>query len=157
MGMTARASFRNSEGISYPKSILRVEVLENHKILRVLDGTWNLDGEYLLNEQQWYIPMLMDMYMGLIKNHEYGEVSDVAARCATADDSGSVSLCSTGNATEIPFDSSADARAEVKAEVGCGEDISCSLVTKKNIWYLNGSQSLDGDRYLNAIEIKEVI
>jgi hypothetical protein len=157
MGMAASTSLWSREEISCQKSILRVEVLENHRILRVLDGTWNLDGEYLLNEQQWYIPMFMDMYMGLVKNNEYGEMLNVVTRCVAADNSSSVSLHSSRNSTKIQQDSLVDARAEMKAEVECWENISCSLITKKNIWYLNGTQLLDGSRYLNAIEIKEVI
>lgn len=33
--------------------------------------------------------------------------------------------------------------------------LDCVIVKKKNIWYLNGEQKLDGSKYLNAIEEKE--
>lgn len=37
------------------------------------------------------------------------------------------------------------------------ENIESTLISKRNIWYLDGSQCLDGSRYLNAIEKKEEI
>lgn len=157
MDCIAISSFASMDKISLPKTSIRFEVMENHKILRLFDGTWNLDGEYMLNEQQWYIPSFMNMYIGRLMNNEHGKVSDVAARCVATNDYESVLFCSAGNSTEIILEQSVNSRANIITEIDCKENISCSLVTKKNIWYLNGSQLLDGNRCLNAIEIKEVI
>ena len=35
-------------------------------------------------------------------------------------------------------------------------DLDGMVISKRNIWYLNGQQQLDGSKYLNAIEKKEV-
>lgn len=127
------------------------------KNAKKLDGTWILDGTTLFGGQMWRVPMLLGMHMGHAISDETADLSDIAARFSFRHSDETMALDSVESSVKIQSVSAVDAKAKITAEIDYKSDISCSLITRKNMWYLDGSQLLDGNRYFNATEIKEVI
>lgn len=127
------------------------------KSFKTLDGMWNLDGTHILNEQQWHIPMATKMHIGRLVNGAHSRIQGAAARYSVAHGYASALFCPVETSIKATGRPLANAGACVRAESCCREDVSCSLVTKKSMWHLDGIHPLDGCRCLSAIEMKEAI
>ena len=120
-----------------------------------LNGEWLLDGSIPLNGELINVPVKMITHVISTAHSECLETKHISGLLFEGKEN--VVLGSAKSNIEIPRVSVADAKAEITVEIGCKNEISCSLVTKKDMWHLDGSQLLDGNRCLDAIEIKEVI
>lgn len=67
------------------------------------------------------------------------------------------SIFTIKNKVEVVEKTTAETKIKITSKVESKNDISCMLISKRNIWYLDGTYMLDGSRYLNAEEIREVI
>lgn len=131
------------------------KIYDLRRKIRLLDGTWTLDGEVLLDSEYWSIPSRMINGSFNIKwDEEFKEAIFLLAivRCHNLLKGGVISA-----AYKVKNSASSRAAVRIRGQTGCEENIGAWLISKKNMWYLDGSYSLDGSRYLNATIIKEAI
>lgn len=134
--------------------IMNSPIYEMKKDIARLDGSWELDGKHLLDSIVWSVPLLNiyqfekilieESISTYIKNvYETRMRNKISFKANIA-----ASVTNKGYIRE---------KIKVKTKVEQTQVVRFFLVSKRNIWYLDGTFNLDGSRYLNAIENKEEI
>ena len=153
----AKAYFGVFERLQDPKLTMNTKIRFYDFIMRNLkrlDGTWELDGTYMLGA--YYDPVPLYIGMGIIKalTEEQSEASVDILIESRIEEAGKL-----GQMLRYKFNqqTGADARINVSGQAVTDEGIKAWLVDRSNMWYLDGSFILDGSKVLNAIEIREEI
>lgn len=146
--------------------------------VRRLDGTWLLDGSVLLSSFTIDVPVIIK-YSGIVLDwpERIGMNTAITAKVQGIEKAESDSCTVRAKVNEIQPVNALDGTWELDGSrllnstlwafenavsmataIRYADEIkSAYLITRKNIWYLDGSNLLDGSRYLNAIEYKEVL
>lgn len=138
----------------------KMEITSEFQFWRVLyfDGTWQLDGKYKLNGVT--IPLGFGISYGAYKAQINEEIAvENMAIVITEQMTEKVDAPILMLVTSEKIDEFIRESMGMKIYVlnGDKEKIDAEVILKKNLWYLDGSNMLDGSKQLNASITKEVL
>lgn len=134
--------------------VFSTKVNQTMPVMYELDGSWELNGEVLLNSRRWNVPTRIDI---CLKNSNPVETISCRQTIKGKFHNMPQSVMRLYVVGDVHTKATYAVSAVVRTETAHEEEISAVLISKRNIWYLDGSYNLDGSRYLNAIEEKEAI
>lgn len=118
-----------------------------------LDGTWDLDGTYLLNGYKEAVGLeLYPLELKLRSSLPVRNTADTKTQMAYRSDA----AASSGTWTELILRSEeaaapvTESAVRISQQVSAESEVMCRLSVEKDLWYLDGTYLLDGTKLLDA-------
>ena len=140
---------------------LRLGITFSYWKVHRLDGSWPLDGSVRLNGLTVSMPASMRIKFKAEELDDSDISSRVAVKVRTYIDEMKSSLNKVAFLVVKNIDTgkakAERVRSSISMSLANSNKVSVSVTTRKNVWYLDGSNALDGTQILNASIIKEDI
>lgn len=118
-----------------------------------LDGTWDLDGTYLLNGYKEAVGLeLYPLELKLRSSLPVRNTADTKTQMTYRSDA----AASSGTWTELILRSEeaaatvTESAVRISQQVSAESEVMCRLSVEKDLWYLDGTYLLDGTKLLDA-------
>ena len=118
-----------------------------------LDGTWDLDGTYLLNGYKEAVGLeLYPLELKLRSSLPVRNTADTKTQMAYRSDA----AASSGTWTELILRSEeaaatvTESAVRISQQVSAESEVMCRLSVEKDLWYLDGTYLLDGTKLLDT-------
>lgn len=131
--------------------------------IRILNGSWHLDGMALLDAQRRYMLRHGLKYSISSYSEEAAQSSLIVINCGLRWPYGAELIMHSYAriADQVRMTTQRDpvptVRIHIEIAQQAGKDMEASLETRRNVWHLDGLVTLDGSRIMNALDRKEIL
>lgn len=156
------AVFDHSSLEKFRVAMIKIHMYASFFGIRLLNGSWHLDGSALLDAQRRYM-LRHGLKIGIRSYiEEFSQSRLIVISCGLRWPYGKEYIMHTfvhlaGLVKMTQSDPVTRIRIHTVIEQNAGRDPEVTLATKRNVWHLDGQVLLDGSRIINALDRKEIL